>query len=365
MPETGVTQAESPASGESRQLDTKMKKQIIKKSAGAFSASQNLNKFTVLFGTVVRLTLQAMSITMINIALTVSAVAADRPDLKPGRPSGWTAPVEVTTIASKPVIRASWFNDSRVSAIGSMSQVLSIDGRGLVGFWQERLDGGWGSKTSYYRIGLIAKGRHTAKLSVDDTKGVAESSETNNTYSVTFNYDGLRFPLPNKIEHRKVTHGFGRPWNADRTKRIHNGIDLQASSGTSVYATYDGKVLGTGSYTGWGEWIVVGHDQQNDGAYGWTSLYLHVTSKVKKDDQVFAGDKIAEVAALSTGDHFHFGIRLGPTLATKEEIDLAAKGALASESRYILSNVPLFPERYVNPIAFIEGDFVALEYFLF
>lgn len=330
-----------------------MKKHISDSLSGARSGSQAI---TVPFGTAVGLALRALSIIPIIVSLTATAVAQG-PDLKPGRPSGWTAPVEVTAIASKPVVRASWFNDSRAAVVMPFYSLISVDGRGVVRFRQDHLDGGWGAKTNYYRLGLLKKGRHTAKLAVDDTNVVRESAEGNNTYSLKFEYDGLHFPLPDKKEHRKVTHGFGRPWDANPTQRTHNGADFRASRNTAVYAAYDGKVLGTGTYAGWGGWIVVGHDERIDGAFKWTSLYLHVNAKATKGDQVYAGNKIAEVAPLTSGDHLHFGIRLGPISATATEIDLSAKGALASQSRYVLSNVPLFPEQYVDPLEYIEGDF--------
>jgi murein DD-endopeptidase MepM/ murein hydrolase activator NlpD len=110
----------------------------------------------------------------------------------------------------------------------------------------------------------------------------------------------LKWPL----SHVQVTSGFGK-----RGSEFHEGVDLQATSGTSVYSAQSGRVIYAGSkIRGYGRLIVIKHDR------GISTVYAH-NSKilVKVGDRVKLGQKIA-VSGKSgkvSGPHLHFEVRKG------------------------------------------------------
>lgn len=100
---------------------------------------------------------------------------------------------------------------------------------------------------------------------------------------------------------------------------FHNGIDLPIKSYT--YASKSGKVLATGSVSkncpgcGYGNWIVVGHDD------GLATLYAHLSSvSVSKGASVKEGQKIGVTGTTgySTGTHLHFTVFSKNSFEVKE-----------------------------------------------
>jgi RHS repeat-associated protein len=86
----------------------------------------------------------------------------------------------------------------------------------------------------------------------------------------------------------------------------HNGIDMPAPVGTSIYSTTDGIVTKSGIINGYGRVVEV------EGADGKKYLYAHNSSNsVKVTDEIKKGQKIAEVGSLgiSTGAHVHYEVR--------------------------------------------------------
>ena len=93
--------------------------------------------------------------------------------------------------------------------------------------------------------------------------------------------------------------------------RMHNGIDMAAPQGTPIYATRAGKVT-KASYQagGAGNYVSINHLD------GFSSIYMHMTHYVVKQDQtVSAGQIIGYVGStgISTGAHLHFGISYAGT----------------------------------------------------
>lgn len=92
--------------------------------------------------------------------------------------------------------------------------------------------------------------------------------------------------------------------------KFHEGQDFTAPTGTEIYATGDGVVLGTygskRSKASYGQWLVIDH------GYGYKTLYGHVESfKVKKGQKVKRGDVIAYVGNTggSVGPHLHYEVQ--------------------------------------------------------
>jgi len=89
--------------------------------------------------------------------------------------------------------------------------------------------------------------------------------------------------------------------------RTHTGVDMAASSGTSIRAAADGVVMSAGWMGGYGQTVILGHTGN------FSTLYAHASQLlVSSGDNVSRGDLIARVGStgFSTGPHLHFEVRL-------------------------------------------------------
>lgn len=105
-----------------------------------------------------------------------------------------------------------------------------------------------------------------------------------------------------------LTSNFGYrrdPFNGKR--KIHEGLDIAARTGTPVIATADGIVSSVKTEPGYGKMVTIDH------GYGYRTLYGHNSKyNVKVGQRVRRGDRIASVGntGRSTGSHVHYEIRL-------------------------------------------------------
>ncbi len=112
-----------------------------------------------------------------------------------------------------------------------------------------------------------------------------------------------------------------------RIRHMHEGLDLTAPTGTPVYASGDGVVLGVErgrGRRGYGNMIVIDHEVN-----GITTRYAHLSSiNVKEGERVKRGQKIGAVGntGLSTAPHLHYEIRID--------------GASVNPLRYMLTPTP-------------------------
>ena len=89
--------------------------------------------------------------------------------------------------------------------------------------------------------------------------------------------------------------------------RLHSGVDMAASSGTTIRAAGPGVVLDAGWMGGYGLTVIIAHTSNL------TTLYAHAsTLLVSGGDDVAMGQAIARVGStgLSTGPHLHFEVRV-------------------------------------------------------
>jgi poly-gamma-glutamate capsule biosynthesis protein CapA/YwtB (metallophosphatase superfamily) len=101
----------------------------------------------------------------------------------------------------------------------------------------------------------------------------------------------------------------------------HLGVDLDADTGTPVYAINDGKVVGVLKLINYGNTVVIDH------GVGIFSLYLHLDEfkvslgqKVKKDDVV----GLSGSTGYSIGPHLHFSVKVnGSSIEPIEFIKIA------------------------------------------
>ncbi len=90
-------------------------------------------------------------------------------------------------------------------------------------------------------------------------------------------------------------------------RRMHDGIDFTAPTGTKIFAAGDGTVESIKlSRTGYGNVVVINH------GFGYKTLYAHCNKiPVKEGQKVTRGTVIAFVGntGLSTGPHLHFEVQ--------------------------------------------------------
>lgn len=113
------------------------------------------------------------------------------------------------------------------------------------------------------------------------------------------------YPLPDS----KVISPYGG-------KRRHSGVDLKTVPNDEIVAAFDGEVIASGPYYGYGNCIRIKH------AFGFETLYSHQSKNlVKKGDKVKAGQVIGLTGRTgrATTEHLHFevsfnGRRLDPAI---------------------------------------------------
>jgi len=109
-----------------------------------------------------------------------------------------------------------------------------------------------------------------------------------------------RWPL----KYVRINSRFGR-----RGKKTHEGLDLNAKSGTEVFAVSGGQVVYSGNgLSGYGNLIIVRHEA------GLFSVYAHLSNrKVSKGDKIMMGQFLGQSGKTGrvTGPHLHFEIRRG------------------------------------------------------
>jgi murein DD-endopeptidase MepM/ murein hydrolase activator NlpD len=99
-----------------------------------------------------------------------------------------------------------------------------------------------------------------------------------------------------------VVSGFGLRWG-----RMHEGIDIAASSGTPIRAAAAGTVIHAGWLGGYGNLVVIDHGN------GLATAYAHASSiLVGVGKQVAQGQTVSLVGSTghSSGPHLHFEVRI-------------------------------------------------------
>ena len=100
----------------------------------------------------------------------------------------------------------------------------------------------------------------------------------------------------------RVTSEYGTRWG-----RLHAGIDIANSTGTSVVAARGGTVTQTRTMSGYGNLVLIDHGG------GIVTAYAHLNSiEVSSGQQVRAGQRIGGMGCTGscTGTHVHFEVRV-------------------------------------------------------
>jgi len=136
----------------------------------------------------------------------------------------------------------------------------------------------------------------------------------------------MRTPLQS---FRRVSSNFGfRTHPISGYKKMHQGIDFAAGTGTPVVAPADGVVVEARRWGGYGNWLRIRHNN------GLESGYVHLSrygSGIRAGQRVSQGQIVAYVGSTgaSTGPHLHYelwrnGQRINPAgVRTQEGTELA------------------------------------------
>ena len=118
-------------------------------------------------------------------------------------------------------------------------------------------------------------------------------------------------PIQNK-DLTRVASGYGmRMHPILKYRKMHNGMDFTANTGTEIYATGDGVVVKAGRATGFGNVVYIDH------GFGYETRYAHMNKfNTKKGRKVKRGDVIGYVGntGLSSGPHLHYEVHKNGTV---------------------------------------------------
>ena len=129
-----------------------------------------------------------------------------------------------------------------------------------------------------------------------------------------------------------INSPFGPRHMPGQAVRNHDGVDIAAPRGTSVFAAAEGSVLKTGfDPEGYGRFVEIRHPN------GMSTLYGHLSRlDVASGDRIGAGQRIGLVGSTgrSTGPHLHFEVRRGdrqvnPVKVMGREFQIIMKTATA------------------------------------
>lgn len=96
------------------------------------------------------------------------------------------------------------------------------------------------------------------------------------------------------------------PYHNNRGGHRHTGVDLKTCPNDPIYAVFDGVVTMSKNYYGYGNCIIIKHDN------GMETLYSHNSKNlVKEGDRVKCGQQIALTGRTgrATTEHLHFELR--------------------------------------------------------
>ncbi len=125
----------------------------------------------------------------------------------------------------------------------------------------------------------------------------------------------MRTPL---LSGFRVSSSFGvRTHPISGFRRMHQGIDFAAATGTPIVAPADGVVVEARRWGGYGNWLRIRHANGLESGYGHLSRY---GSGIRAGQRVTQGQVVAYVGSTgaSTGPHLHYeiwrnGQRINPT----------------------------------------------------
>ena len=137
-----------------------------------------------------------------------------------------------------------------------------------------------------------------------------EKLTTNTTKSNSKNEDAIAQSVLS--DYKRISSPYGNRIHPITGKeKFHNGIDIAAAKGTDIKAAADGTVTFSGVNGGYGNCVIIAHNDGTSTLYGHASALL-----VLPGQKVTKGQVIAKVGSTgnSTGNHLHFETKSNGTV---------------------------------------------------
>lgn len=154
-------------------------------------------------------------------------------------------------------------------------------------------------KNSAQRIDKLLKGIELQSRSLDEIEKLAKDKE-----KLLEAIPAIQ-PVQNK-DLTRVASGYGmRMHPILKRRKMHNGMDFTAKTGTPIYATGDGIVTKASRASGFGKVVYIDH------GFGYVTKYGHMSKfNTRKGKKVKRGDIIGYVGntGLSSGPHLHYEV---------------------------------------------------------
>lgn len=157
-----------------------------------------------------------------------------------------------------------------------------------------------------------------------------------------------QFMVPGNGGH--ILSGFG-----PRSGRMHYGTDIKMAKGDTVFAVNDGYITRSGWGSGFGNLLIIQHDNQIETYYAHLSKFLR-----KKGEWVRKGEPIALAGSTgrASGSHLHFEIHENGKVFDSELVfDYArqkVRGAAREFETLTALHQSLKPQGYANNVAVPE-----------
>ena len=190
--------------------------------------------------------------------------------------------------------------------------------------------------------------RNWDNLSVDPYHVSLDQLEDRVTFWLVDSLSAYRCPYQTK-----VYSPFGY-----RHGRRHMGVDLPLKTGQPVYAAFSGRVRLSKVYRGYGNLVVIRHENGLETFYGHLSKRL-----VEAGDWVSAGDVIGLGGSTgrSTGPHLHFEVRyqgyaFDPQWVIDFESGILRHRAFVLKKKYLSAASKYVPETETEDDEIMEAD---------
>lgn len=155
-------------------------------------------------------------------------------------------------------------------------------------------------------IGTSGADEDEAALDTRRANRLLDQMDTLNIYRIAAEKAPFATPV---LRSFRFTSGFGtRRDPKTGGRRMHNGVDFAAGTGTPIHATADGVVTHAGWSAGYGRLVKIRH------AFGIETRYAHLSQLgVKVGQRVSRGQQIGGMGASGrvTGVHLHYEVRVG------------------------------------------------------
>lgn len=140
--------------------------------------------------------------------------------------------------------------------------------------------------------------------------------------------------LRNPVEFSRVSSGFStsRLHPIFQQWRAHRGVDFSAPPGTRVRAAGDGIVDFVGWYRGYGNMVVIRHQEKTE------TVYAHLqgfAEKIKPGYRVQQGETLGEVGSTgwATGPHLHYELRINGEHVDPLNVAMSSSGVVLSKAQ--------------------------------